>query len=49
LIEADLAVLIDEALLLTTELSTNGVQHAGTDIDLENNVASSERPCACPV
>jgi phosphoserine phosphatase RsbU/P len=35
LIEADLSVLIDEALLLTTELSTNGVQHAGTDIDLE--------------
>lgn len=28
-------MLIDEALLLTTELSTNGVQHAGTDIDLE--------------
>jgi serine phosphatase RsbU (regulator of sigma subunit)/anti-sigma regulatory factor (Ser/Thr protein kinase) len=35
LLEADLAVLVDEALLLTTELSTNGVQHAGTDIDLE--------------
>jgi serine phosphatase RsbU (regulator of sigma subunit)/anti-sigma regulatory factor (Ser/Thr protein kinase) len=35
LIEADLPVLLDEALLLTTELSTNGVQHAGTDIDLE--------------
>lgn len=33
--EADLPVLLDEALLLTTELSTNGVQHAGTDIDLE--------------
>ncbi len=27
--------LLDEALLLTTELSTNGVLHAGTDIDLE--------------
>lgn len=35
LVEADLSALIDEALLLTTELSTNGVQHAGTDIDLE--------------
>ncbi|GAA5177359.1 hypothetical protein GCM10023322_01870 [Rugosimonospora acidiphila] len=33
--EADLPILLDEALLLTTELSTNGVQHAGTDIDLE--------------
>src|SRR5262245_57608252 len=27
--------MLDEALLLTTELSTNGVLHAGTDIDLE--------------
>jgi phosphoserine phosphatase RsbU/P len=35
LTEADLSVLLDEALLLTTELSTNGVLHAGTDIDLE--------------
>jgi sigma-B regulation protein RsbU (phosphoserine phosphatase) len=33
--EADLTGLLDEALLLTTELSTNGVLHAGTDIDLE--------------
>jgi phosphoserine phosphatase RsbU/P len=35
LTEAGLLALVDEALLLTTELSTNGVQHAGTDIDLE--------------
>jgi serine phosphatase RsbU (regulator of sigma subunit) len=27
--------LLDEALLLTTELATNGVLHAGTDLDLE--------------
>jgi serine phosphatase RsbU (regulator of sigma subunit)/anti-sigma regulatory factor (Ser/Thr protein kinase) len=27
--------LLDEALLLTTELSTNGVIHAGTDLDVE--------------
>jgi phosphoserine phosphatase RsbU/P len=33
--EADLTGLLDEALLLTTELSTNGVLHAGTDIDIE--------------
>jgi serine phosphatase RsbU (regulator of sigma subunit)/anti-sigma regulatory factor (Ser/Thr protein kinase) len=33
--EADLAELADEALLLTTELSTNAVVHAGTDLDLE--------------
>jgi serine phosphatase RsbU (regulator of sigma subunit)/anti-sigma regulatory factor (Ser/Thr protein kinase) len=35
LAEAGLSDLLDEALLLTTELSTNGVLHAGTDIDLE--------------
>ena len=33
--EAGLAELADEALLLTTELSTNAVVHAGTDLDLE--------------
>jgi sigma-B regulation protein RsbU (phosphoserine phosphatase) len=33
--EADLTDLLNEALLLTTELSTNGVVHAGTDLDLE--------------
>jgi sigma-B regulation protein RsbU (phosphoserine phosphatase) len=33
--EAELAELLDEALLLTTELSTNAVVHAGTDLDLE--------------
>jgi phosphoserine phosphatase RsbU/P len=33
--EADLPDLLDEALLLTTEISTNGVLHGGTDIDLE--------------
>jgi serine phosphatase RsbU (regulator of sigma subunit)/anti-sigma regulatory factor (Ser/Thr protein kinase) len=35
LAEAGLTDLMDEALLLTTELSTNGVLHAGTDIDVE--------------
>lgn len=35
LIETGLTRLTDEALLLTTELSTNGVLHAGTDIDLD--------------
>jgi sigma-B regulation protein RsbU (phosphoserine phosphatase) len=35
LTEAHLSDLADEAMLLTTELSTNGVLHAGTDIDLE--------------
>jgi sigma-B regulation protein RsbU (phosphoserine phosphatase) len=35
LVEARLTELLDEALLLTTELSTNGVLHAGTDLDLE--------------
>jgi serine phosphatase RsbU (regulator of sigma subunit)/anti-sigma regulatory factor (Ser/Thr protein kinase) len=35
LTEVQLTELIDEAMLLTTELSTNGVLHAGTDIDLE--------------
>ena len=35
LTEAGLTDLLDETLLLTTELSTNGVLHAGTDIDLE--------------
>ncbi len=32
---AGLSDLLDEALLLTTELSTNGVIHAGTDLDIE--------------
>ena len=31
----DLDGLLDEALLLTTELSTNGVVHAGTELDVE--------------
>lgn len=35
LTEAGLTDLLDEALLLTTELATNGVLHAGTDLDLE--------------
>jgi serine phosphatase RsbU (regulator of sigma subunit)/anti-sigma regulatory factor (Ser/Thr protein kinase) len=35
LAEADLSDLLDEALLLTTELSTNGVVHAGTELDIE--------------
>jgi serine phosphatase RsbU (regulator of sigma subunit) len=35
LAEAGLDGLLDEALLLTTELSTNGVVHAGTDLDVE--------------
>jgi sigma-B regulation protein RsbU (phosphoserine phosphatase) len=35
LAEAGLDELLDEALLLTTELSTNGVVHAGTDLDIE--------------
>jgi serine phosphatase RsbU (regulator of sigma subunit)/anti-sigma regulatory factor (Ser/Thr protein kinase) len=35
LTEAELTDVLDEALLLTTELTTNGVVHAGTDIDLE--------------
>jgi phosphoserine phosphatase RsbU/P len=35
LTEAALTEVLDEALLLTTELTTNGVVHAGTDIDLE--------------
>lgn len=33
--EVELTELMDEALLLTTELATNGVVHAGTDMDLE--------------
>lgn len=33
--EADLTDLLDEALLLTTELSTNSVVHAGTDLDVQ--------------
>ncbi len=41
LIEADQTDLLDEALLLTTELSTNGVIHAGTDLDLD--VSADER------
>ena len=35
LTEAELTELMDEALLLTTEIATNGVVHARTDIDLE--------------
>nr|WP_249713933.1 SpoIIE family protein phosphatase [Micromonospora sp. NBRC 107566] len=35
LAEADLPGLLDEALLLTTELTTNGVVHAGTELDVE--------------
>ncbi|WP_335989585.1 SpoIIE family protein phosphatase [Glycomyces sp. MUSA5-2] len=34
LAEAGLTELLDETLLLTTELATNGVVHAGTDINL---------------
>ena len=33
--EAGLDVLLDEALLLTTEITTNSVVHAGTDVDVE--------------
>ncbi|CAM3226399.1 PPM-type phosphatase domain-containing protein [Stackebrandtia soli] len=35
LAEVGLTDLMDEALLLTTELATNGVIHAGTDIDVD--------------
>lgn len=35
LAEANLDELLDEALLLTTELSTNAVEHAGTELDIE--------------
>src|SRR5690606_13626212 len=35
LTEARLTDLLDETLLLTTELSTNSVLHAGTDLELE--------------
>ncbi|MEV0647660.1 SpoIIE family protein phosphatase [Phytomonospora sp. NPDC050363] len=35
LVEAGFTDLLDEAMLLTTELSTNGVVHAGTDLDVE--------------
>lgn len=35
LTEAGLTELLDETLLLTTEIATNGVVHARTDIDLE--------------
>ena len=35
LAEADLDALLNEALLLTTELSTNAVVHAGTELDIE--------------
>ncbi|MGA8114026.1 MAG: SpoIIE family protein phosphatase [Actinocatenispora sp.] len=41
LIEAGQADLLDEALLLTTELSTNGVIHAGTDLDVD--ISADER------
>ncbi|MFU8851007.1 SpoIIE family protein phosphatase [Micromonospora sp. SL1-18] len=33
--EADLDELLDEALLLTTELTTNAVEHARTELDIE--------------
>ncbi|MEV4626517.1 SpoIIE family protein phosphatase [Micromonospora sp. NPDC049523] len=35
LAEAHLDELLNEALLLTTELSTNAVEHAGTELDIE--------------
>ena len=35
LAEAGLDELLNEALLLTTELSTNAVEHAGTELDIE--------------
>ncbi|WP_329106364.1 SpoIIE family protein phosphatase [Micromonospora sp. NBC_01699] len=35
LAEAKLDELLNEALLLTTELSTNAVEHAGTELDIE--------------
>ena len=35
LAEAELGELLNEALLLTTELSTNAVVHAGTELDIE--------------
>lgn len=35
LAEADLDELLNEALLLTTELSTNAVEHARTELDIE--------------
>jgi sigma-B regulation protein RsbU (phosphoserine phosphatase) len=35
LVEVGLTDLMDEALLLTTELATNGVIHAGTDLDVD--------------
>ncbi|MFI6261580.1 SpoIIE family protein phosphatase [Micromonospora sp. NPDC051006] len=35
LAEADLDELLNEALLLTTELTTNAVEHAGTELDIE--------------
>ncbi|ASW53173.1 SpoIIE family protein phosphatase [Plantactinospora sp. KBS50] len=35
LAEADLAELLNEALLLTTELTTNAVEHARTELDIE--------------
>nr|WP_280101502.1 SpoIIE family protein phosphatase [Stackebrandtia nassauensis] len=41
LAEVGLTDLMDEALLLTTELATNGVIHAGTDLDV--NVAADDR------
>ncbi|PWR16926.1 stage II sporulation protein E [Micromonospora sicca] len=40
LAEADLEELLNEALLLTTELSTNAVEHARTELDIE--VAADE-------
>ncbi|MER7888805.1 SpoIIE family protein phosphatase [Micromonospora sp. NPDC094482] len=40
LAEADLDELLNEALLLTTELTTNAVEHAGTELDIE--VAADE-------
>ena len=32
--DSDLTLLLDEALLLVTELVTNAIVHAGTDLDV---------------
>jgi len=36
-VQVGLDEVLDEALLLTTELATNAVVHAGTDLDVEIN------------
>ncbi len=41
LTEANLDELVNEALLLTTELSTNAVEHAGTELDIEVSADSA--------